>query len=103
MYDATMHSLLLNNLLSECYSNLQLFNYEDNSGCADWINNLSSATASRMKGIETKYYKLQDLSEASIVKFIKIPTVEQKADMFTKQMDGPIFIRQLEMLYGIQL
>ncbi len=51
-----------------------------------------------MKGIETKYYKLQDLSEASIVKFITIPTEEQKADMFTKQMDGPIFIKQLEMI-----
>jgi hypothetical protein len=100
MYDATMHSLQINNLLTECYSRLHLRNYEDNSGCADWINNLSSATSSRMKGIETKYYKLQDLAEENIVTFIKISTDKQRADMFTKQMDGPMFLRQLAMLYG---
>ena len=53
-----------------------------------------------MKGIETKHYKLQDLAEVNMVKFLKIPTEEQMADMFTKQMDGLIFIRHLAMLYG---
>jgi hypothetical protein len=101
MFDATQHALQLRELLGELgHSQDILTNFEDNSGCVDWITNQSSSS-SRMRGIETKYYRLQELAERSEVNFVKIPTSLQKADIFTKQMDLREFSILVKMLYNI--
>ena len=100
MYDATMQALQLRELSRGCFKDIPLINHEDNSGCLDWMTNMHSASASRMKGIETKFYRLQELADNNEVSFIKIPTEYQRADSFTKLLEGSTFDRQFDMLYN---
>jgi hypothetical protein len=70
----------------------------DNKGLVDIINSFS--VGGRTRHIDVKQCFLRELKESKqlIVKWI--PGAENNADMFTKNLDGPLFKEYAEMLLG---
>ena len=99
MFEATSYGFQLKELLGEL--NLQQSNInccEDNSGCVDWI--VNQRHSSRLRAIETKYYRLRQESDQETFVLVKTPTAAQKADILTKQMDYSAFRPLFKLLYN---
>jgi Reverse transcriptase (RNA-dependent DNA polymerase)/Zinc knuckle len=65
----------------------------DNKGAVDLANNWS--IGGRTRHVETRMYFLRDLKEAGIVKIQWRPTDKNDVDIFTKNADGPTFMKHL--------
>ncbi len=70
----------------------------DNKGAVDLIN--SFRVGGCMCHIDIKQCFLTDLKEAKQLIVDWIPSSENNADMFTKNLDGPLFKKYAEMLLG---
>jgi hypothetical protein len=70
----------------------------DNKGAVDIINSFS--VGGRTRHIEVRQCFLQELKEAKQLVVNWIPGSENSADMFTKNLDGPLFKRYAEQLLG---
>jgi hypothetical protein len=70
----------------------------DNKGAVNLINSFS--VGGRTRHIDVKQCFLRELKESKqlIVKWI--PGTENEADMFTKNLDGPVFKQYAEMFLG---
>jgi hypothetical protein len=70
----------------------------DNKGAVDLINSFSVGGRTRHIGIKQCF--LRELKEAKQLIVNWIPGSENNADMFTKNLDGPLFKKYVEMLLG---
>lgn len=70
----------------------------DNKGAVDLINNFS--VGGRTRHIDVKQCFLRELKESKQLIVNWIPGSENNADMFTKNLDGPIFKKYAELLLG---
>ncbi len=68
----------------------------DNKRAVDLINSFS--IGGRTRHIDIKQYFLRELKEAKQLIVNWIPGSENSADMFTKNLDGPLFKKYAEML-----
>ena len=70
----------------------------DNRGAIDLINSFS--VGGRTRHIAVKQCFLQELKEAKVLVVKWIAGSENEADIFTKNLDGPLFKRYAELLLG---
>jgi len=70
----------------------------DNKGAIDLINSFS--VGGRTRHIDVKQCFLRELKEAKVLVVKWIVGSENEADMFTKNLDGPLFKRYAEQLLG---
>ena len=70
----------------------------DNKGSVDFCNNWS--VAGRTRHIEVKQYFLCDLKELGILKVVWKSGEQMNSDIFTKNLEGPLFERHGSKLYG---
>jgi hypothetical protein len=70
----------------------------NNKGAVDTINSFSVGGCTRH--INVRQCFLQELKEAKQLVVNWIPGLENSADMFTKNLDGPLFKRYAEQLLG---
>jgi hypothetical protein len=70
----------------------------DNRGAINLINSFSVGGC--MQHINVKQCFLRELKEAKILVVKWIPGSENEADIFTKNLDGPIFKRYADLLLG---
>ena len=70
----------------------------DNKGAKDLMNKRS--VGGRMRHIEVKQYFIRDLKEAGIFKIEWVPIDEMTADIFTKNLSGPLFEKHAKVLLG---
>jgi hypothetical protein len=70
----------------------------NNKGVVDLINSFS--VGGRTRHIDVKQCFLRELKEAKQLVVNWIPGLENSADMFTKNLDGPLFKRYAEQLLG---
>ncbi len=70
----------------------------DNRGAINFINSFSVGGCTRH--INVKQCFLRELKEAKILVVKWIPGSENEADIFTKNLDGPIFKRYADLLLG---
>jgi hypothetical protein len=70
----------------------------DNKGAVDLINSFSVGGCTHH--IDVQQCFLRELKEAKIMVATWIPGIENEADMFTKNLDGPAFKQYAELLLG---
>ena len=70
----------------------------DNKGAVDLINSFS--VGGRTRHIDVKQCFLRELKESKQLIVNWIPGSENNADMFTKNLDGPLFKKYAELLLG---
>jgi hypothetical protein len=70
----------------------------DNKGAVDLVNSFS--VGGHLQHINVKQYFLQELKEAKVLVVKWIPGSKNEADIFTKNLDGPLFKRHAELLLG---
>jgi hypothetical protein len=70
----------------------------DNSGAIDLSNNMN--TSGRTRHIDVRHYFLRDLKEAGILKVKWISSDDNTADLFTKNLMGPVFERHAVVFCG---
>jgi hypothetical protein len=70
----------------------------DNKGAVELINSFSSG--GRTRHIDVQQCFLRELKKAKIMVVTWIPDTENEADMFTKNLDGPVFKQYAELLLG---
>ncbi len=70
----------------------------DNKGAVDFVNSFS--VGGRTRHINVKQCSLQEIKEAKVFVVKWIPGSENEADIFTKNLDGPLFKRYAELLFG---
>ena len=63
--------------------------YIDNKGAVDYINNWS--TGGRMRHVSVRLSFLRELKEAKIIEVIWCKSEDMPADLFTKNLPGPLF------------
>ncbi len=70
----------------------------DNKGAVDLVNSFS--VGGRTGHIIVKQCFLKELKEAKVLVVKWIPGSENEADIFTKNLDGPLFKHYAELLLG---
>ena len=70
----------------------------DNKGAVDLINSFS--VGGRTRHIDVKQCFLRELKESKQLIVNWIQGSENNADMFTKNLDGPLFKKYAELLLG---
>jgi hypothetical protein len=70
----------------------------DNRGAINLINSFS--VGGRTRHIDVKQCFLQELKEAKVLVVKWIAGSENEADIFTKNLDGPLFKRYAKLLLG---
>jgi hypothetical protein len=68
---------------------MPMFLQIDNKGAKDLTCNWSAG--GRVRHVDIQQYFLRDLKEDGIIKTQWIPTLENSADLFTKNLYGPLF------------
>ena len=70
----------------------------DNQGAIDIVNNWGST--GRTRHIDCRVKFLRELKEANVLRVVWTPTKDNPADMFTKNLQGPLFGKHAEVLVG---
>ena len=63
----------------------------DNSGAYDLVHR--TTVGKNTKHVERRCYKMRELYHHGIVKLVLVPTTEMHADMLTKALDTPTFVK----------
>ena len=71
----------------------------DNKGAVDLINNWS--VGGRTRHIEVRQYFLRELKEAGLILTIWVPGDQMSSDIFTKNVERPLFERHAQNYCGI--
>ena len=72
--------------------------YVDNAGALFLVNNKS--TTGRTKHIDVRHHYMRDLVENKIIEVGYVPTEENTADIFTKNLQAEVFSRHASRLVG---
>ena len=78
---------------------LPMILHVDNKGAKDLMNNWS--VGGRTRHVEVRYHFLRELKEQNIVRIKWISTHANCADLFTKNLTGPVFTKHNIKLCGI--
>ncbi len=70
----------------------------DNKGAMDLANNWS--VGGRTRHVDTHQYFLRELKEEGVINVEWIPTAENSADLFTKNLPGPSFHKHMSVYCG---
>jgi hypothetical protein len=70
----------------------------DNEGAIDVVNNWSSS--GRTRHLDVRYKFLRELKEANIIRVIWCPSAANEADIFTKNVQGPLFAKHIKNFVG---
>jgi len=71
----------------------------DNKGAIDLSNNWNCG--GRTRHIDVRHYFLRDLKEAGVIKIKWIATANNTADLFTKNLMGPLFDKHASVYCGV--
>jgi hypothetical protein len=71
----------------------------DNKGAIDHINGWTAG--GRTRHIDTKMYFLREMKEQGIIVVRHVPGTLNRADLFTKNLDGKAFERHTEAFCGV--
>ena len=71
----------------------------DNKGAVDLANNWS--IGGRTRHIDVRQVFLCELKEAGVIKVIWVVGCDNDADIFTKNLDGPLFERFAQVFVGV--
>ena len=77
---------------------LPMILYVDNKGAKDLMNNWS--VGGRTRHVEVRYHFLRELKERNIIRINWVSTHENCADLFTKNLQGPIFKKHVQVFCG---
>ena len=85
-------------LAKDCLVRLKSKVFEDNNGCIAVAT--SPKITPRSKHIGTAHFFFKERVQDGSIEILKIDTTEQKADIFTKAMPGPVFKTIRRLLQG---
>ena len=71
----------------------------DNKGTVDLANSWS--IGGRTRNIDVRQVFLRELKEAGVIKVIWVAGCDNDADIFTKNLDGPLFERFAKVFIGV--
>ena len=71
---------------------------QDNNACIFLVK--GSGMYNRAKHIDTRIYRIKDLSESGEVKLYKVAGENQPADIFTKSLPRAVFLKHRKSLMG---
>jgi hypothetical protein len=77
---------------------LPMLLYVDNKGAKDLMNNWS--VGGRTRHVDVRYHFLRELKEKNIIRINWISTHANCADMFTKNLQGPLFNKHAQFFCG---
>ena len=77
---------------------LPMILYVDNKGAKDLMNNWS--IGGRTRHVDVRYHFLRELKEQNIIRINWVSTHANCADMFTKNLQGPIFNKHAQVFCG---
>jgi hypothetical protein len=72
--------------------------YMDNKGAVDYVNNWS--TGGRMRHVVIRLNFMRELKERNLVKVVWCKSEEMPADLFTKNLSGPLFNKHTKLFCG---
>jgi hypothetical protein len=70
--------------------------YEDNQGAIDLVRN--PVHHRRTKHVDVKYHYIRQAEAAGVVLVLKVPTLDNRADLFTKPLTGSLFATHVAAL-----
>ena len=73
--------------------------YEDNTGCIEWSRN--PVDHQRSKHIDLRYHYVRAKVKDGDVKLVYCPTEDMVADLLTKYLAAPRFVRLRDMMVGV--
>jgi hypothetical protein len=76
--------------------------FEDNQAAISVMGAAGTSSGSNSRHFLTKYFYTADLVEAGAIKLVKVNTLDQLADRFTKALCGPTHERHRHFLLGHQ-
>ena len=74
--------------------------WEDNIGAHNLANGKGPIMSFRMKHLEIKYHWFREMIQTSVIEIVRIPTKEQRADIFTNGLTRFHFEHQMKLLMG---
>jgi hypothetical protein len=99
---ATKEGLWVRKLLGEMNGEVTLLTlYVDNQAAVVLISEHTAGQNGRTKHIDVQYQFVRDRYQRGDVSVEFVSTVEQRADMFTKQLGGPEFRRHRTIVMGM--
>ena len=99
---ATKEGLWVRKLLGEMTGKVQPLNLSvDNQAAVVLVSEHTAGQSGRTKHIDVQYQFVRDRFQRGDVSIQFVPTMEQKADMFTKQLGGPEFRRHRHTVMGM--
>ena len=95
--EATKEAIFLKDLLKELgLEDRAITVYTDSNSAIELANNPEHHAKS--KHIDIQYHFVRDSNESGLIKLVWISTKEQVADILTKALEGPLFLRLREDL-----
>jgi hypothetical protein len=70
--------------------------YEDNQGAIDLVHN--PVHHLRTKHVDVKYHYICQAEAAGVVLLLEVPTLDNRADLFTKHLTGSLFVAHVAAL-----
>jgi hypothetical protein len=74
--------------------------YEDNQGAIDLVRNPVHHRCT--KHVDVKYHYIRQAEAAGVVFVLKVPTLDNRADLFTKPLPGALFATHVAALVHTQ-
>jgi hypothetical protein len=99
---ATKDGLWVRKLLAEMYGRVAPLTLSvDNQSALVLISEHTAGQSGRTKHIDVQFHFVRDRFQRGDLSVRFVPTADQKADMFTKQLGGPEFRRHRNLLLGM--
>jgi hypothetical protein len=99
---ATKEGLWVRKLLGEVYGRVSPLNLVvDNQSAVVLISQHTAGRSDRTKHIDVQYHFVRDRYQRGDMSVEFVPTVDQHADMFTKQLPGPSFRKHRTIIMGM--
>jgi hypothetical protein len=100
---ATKDGLWVRKLLAELCGKVSALNLKvDNQSAVVLISEHTAGQSGRTKHIDVQFHFVRDRFQRGDVKVIFVPTADQRADIFTKQLGGPEFRKHRDFIMGKQ-
>jgi hypothetical protein len=101
---ATKEGLWVRKLLGDIYGRVATLNLKvDNQAAIVLISEHTAGKSGRSKHIDLQFNFVSESFQRGEVSVSFVPTAEQRADIFTKQLSGPVFKKHREAVMGVAL